>query len=85
MVIMKTIESAGQVVVELGQKFPKGKTRGKFPAERHWITIDESKKMAGLIPGSRQTSQQEYEARAEGKRFRMDVLENPDFYKNEQP
>lgn len=85
MVIMIEVRSAQQVGEKLGQMFPKGKAPGVFPAERHVVTGNESKGMTGLVSGSRQTSQQEYGERAEGKDYKGDVSENPKFYNNEQP
>ena len=82
---MKEVKSAQQVKEELGQMFPKGRAQGVFPAERHVVTGNESKGMTGLVLGSRQTSQQEYESRAEGVGRTSDLLENPKFYDNEQP
>ena len=84
MVIMEQLKTAQQVVDVLGQKFPKGKSRGEFPAERSWTIGDESQGMKGLIPGSRQTTEQEYVSRAEGREHRNSVSQNPEYY-NGQP
>lgn len=81
---MIEIQSAQQVAQELGQKFVKGKARGVFLTERQVVTVDELKKMTGLKFGSRQTSQQEYQSRAEGQEYSDSVSENPKYY-NEQP
>lgn len=81
--VMIEVNSRLQVESHLGLMYPKGKRRSSFPAERHVVTGNEAFGMKGLILASRQTFQQEYTARAEGKEYQNDMSSNPEFYKNE--
>jgi hypothetical protein len=88
MVIMKEIKSPQEVKNLLGEEISKqgqqSHIKKGFLAERHVVTVDKSGEMGGLKMGSRQTSEQEYTSRAEGKEHRDSVSENSKYYR-EQP
>ncbi len=79
---MKEIKTGQEVRSLLGEEYPKGKAKGKFPIQRHVVTY-EDKKMEGLKLGSGLTKEQIFDEKARGEEYKGDVQSNPDYYKNE--